>query len=270
MRYCVNGRQPYSVINKADEIKFQYIDKDKILDMVEKYPEKIVILDVPGLEEDWANWQVYNEKFFEFHIALHDLRRANEFNEAQIKWYWPFPITSYYELKMIVNLHPSYLMIGPPLSFDLDHIVDYIYFDGETTPIPLRMVVNVAHPDYLPENGTHGVCGQWVRPEDAKLYSSRVQCFEFSNVDLKQEAIMLETYKEKQFWPGNISFLIQKLNASVDNRAIPEEFGARRMTCGHKCWSGSRCKFCVTAFNFADQIRKLNNDRRAESAIDNN
>ena len=53
MRFCVNGRQPYSVIKRADEVKFNYNDKDKILDLVEKYPDKTVILDVPGHEGDW-------------------------------------------------------------------------------------------------------------------------------------------------------------------------------------------------------------------------
>ena len=44
MRFCVSGRQPYSVIKRADEVKFNYNDKDKILDLVEKYPDKTVIL----------------------------------------------------------------------------------------------------------------------------------------------------------------------------------------------------------------------------------
>ena len=273
MRFCVSGRQPYSVIKIADEIKFAYADKDRILDLVEKYPEKTVILDVPGHEGDWKLWEMYSEKFAEFYIALHDLSRVAEFNQAGIKWYWPYPITSYYELSMIVNLHPSYLMIGPPLTFDLDKIVPHTYDDGveeNATPIPLRMVVNVAHPVYLPTNGTHGICGQWVRPEDANLYATRINCFEFDEcATLKEEEVLLNTYKSGT-WPGNLNLIIKKLDFNVDNRAIPEELGERRMTCGQRCWSGSGCHLCVSAFRFADQIRKEHLRRSKKDDIDNN
>lgn len=273
MRYCVSGRQPYSVLKKADEIKVQFIDRDRIMDFIEKIPNKTIILDVPGDEEDWATWSMYDEKFYEFFIALHNLNRAGEFNQHGIKWYWPYPITSFYELGMIVNLHPSYLMIGPPLSFSLDKVLNQSYDDDieeNASPIPLRMIVNSAHPKYLPDNGTHGVCGQWVRPEDAALYSSRIQCFEFDEVDLNEEEVLLRIYKENQNWPGNLNLLIKRLNFNVDNRAIPDELVERRMNCGQKCWSGSNCHLCVSAFNFADQLRKEHFKRIKSDDIDNN
>lgn len=265
MRYCVNGRQPYSVIKRADEIKFQYADRDRILDLVERFPDKVVILDVPGDEENWKLWKMYQEKFFEFHVALHDLNRVKEFNEENINWYWPYPVTSYYELDMIVNLHPSYIMIGPPLSFDLDQVSMHLYDPcDETKQIPLRMVANVAHPDYLPSNCMLGVCGQWVRPEDTNTYSTRVQCLEFGNADLGREETLLHIYKENQEWPGNLNMLIQRLDFNVDNRAIPEELGERRMNCGHRCWRTGSCQLCMRAFQFAEQIRKESQNREKE------
>ena len=272
MRYCVSGKQPYSILRKADEIKVAYGDKDRILDFIEEIPEKTIILDVPGDEADWRLWDVYKEKFSEFYIALHDLRRAGEFNRAGINWYWPYPITSYYELSMIVNLHPSYLMIGPPLSFDIDNVLKNAVDDcnREAGPIPLRMTINEAHPEYLPTNGTHGICGQWVRPEDAKLYGEKIRCFEFSNVDTKREEVLLHIYKDNKTWPGNLNLLIQKLEFDVDNRAIPEEFGEHRMNCGHRCWSGSGCHLCVNMLHFAENVRKEKIARRKQTAIDKN
>ena len=268
MRFCVNGRQPYSILKKADEIKVAYIDRDRILDFVEKIPNSTIILDVPGDESDWDLWQVYNEKFDEFYIALHNLNRADEFNKANIKWYWPFPITTYYELNMIVKLHPSYLKIGPPLSFDLDGVLNQSY-DKTAEPIPLRMTINVARPSYLPDNGIKGICGQWVRPEDCKLYSTRIRCFEFDEVDLKQEEILLHVYKENQNWPGNLNLIIQKLDYNVDNRAIPEELGEHRMNCRQKCQSESACRLCIAAFQFANQIKKERDNRAQILLIDN-
>jgi hypothetical protein len=208
-----------------------------------------------------------------FYIALHDLSRAAEFNAAGISWYWPFPITSFYELGLIIELHPSYLMIGPPLSFDLKKVAAVAY---DTTiepgdPIPLRMVANVARPAYIPEvPGIHGICGQWVRPEDVAAYGEYISCFEFEECKtLKEEAVMLDVYRKGE-WPGNLNLFIKKLGFNVDNRAIPEELGRTRMTCGQKCWSGRGCQLCVSAFNFADAVRKEHYRRKREAAIDNN
>ena len=272
MRFCVSGRQPYSVLKRADEIRVAYADRDRILDFVEKIPNKTIILDVPGDEADWNTWAMYNDKFDEFYIAIHKLSRAGEFNYHNIKWYWPYPITSFYELDMIVSLHPSYLMIGQPLTFDLQKVISKVYDDGcdeNEEYIPLRMTVNIAHPEYLPDNGISGICGQWVRPEDADAYGEYVRCFEFANVDLKREEVLLHTYKENKNWPGNLNLLIQRLNYNVDNRAISEDLCNKRMNCGQKCWSGSACRLCVTELMFAEALRHEKVRRSQKSEIDN-
>jgi hypothetical protein len=272
MRFCVNGRQPYPILRKADEIKVAYADRDRIIDFMEAIPEKTIILDVPGDESDWNLWEKYNETFAEFYIALHDLNRAGEFNNAGIRWYWPYPITSYYELGMITNLHPSYLMIGPPLSFDLNKVPTLAYDDNdrESGPIPLRMSVNCSHPSYLPDNGTHGICGQWVRPEDTELYATKIRCFEFAEVDLKEEEVLFHVYHDNGEWPGNLNLLFKRLNWHIDNRALPEEIGERRMICGQRCWAGSPCKLCINSFLFAKALRKEAAARRQELTVDNN
>ena len=268
MRYSVSGRQPYSVIKKADEIRFIYADRDKIFDLIENYSDKTIILDVPNQEEDWSNWQMYNEKFSEFYIALHDLSRADAFNVMGIKWFWPFPITTFYELSMVIDLHPSYIMLGPPLSFDLEKVQKEIKKTcGE--PIPVRMTANVAHPKYLPNEKINGLCGQWVRPEDVALYEPYIQCFDFEGCQsLKEEEVLLTTY-QAGVWPGNLNLLIKRLNFNVDNRAIPEEVGLARINCGQKCWSGSGCELCISTFMFAEAIRKERDRRRQQSAVEN-
>ena len=93
---------------------------------------------------------------------------------------------------------------------------------------------------------------QEVKEEQKELFISDISMFEFENVDLKQEETLLHVYKENQNWPGNLNLLIQELNFNVDNRAIPEELGERRMTCGQRCWSNSTCHLCHGALKFAD------------------
>ena len=63
MKYCISGRQPYSVLKQADEIKVKHNDKGRIMDFVEKIPDKTIILDMPEFDADFATWHMYDEKF---------------------------------------------------------------------------------------------------------------------------------------------------------------------------------------------------------------
>ena len=46
MKYCISGRQPKSVLEKADEIKMRYSDKERMVEYMREWTEKTFILDV--------------------------------------------------------------------------------------------------------------------------------------------------------------------------------------------------------------------------------
>lgn len=269
MKYCISGRHQYSVLKNTDEVKVKYEDKERILDFVEKIPDKTIILDMPEFDVNYDTWRMYDDKFEGgFYLALHHLTRADEMNIEGIKWYWPYPITSFYELREILDLGPAYVLIGAPLTFDLKTVRDVVGPD-----VKVRMVCNCARPVHLIANaGAPGIKGQYVRPEDVYIYDGWVDVFEFDGVtnELTKEKTLLEIYKEKQSWPGNLNLLITHLNVDIDNRGILNEFGARRANCRQRCMSTGSCHFCDIAFNFAEQLRKEHLRRKQQAAIDNN
>jgi hypothetical protein len=193
---------------------------------------------------------MYDEKFEGgFYIALHLLPYAHQLNEEGIKWYWPYPITSFYELDEIMKMGPSQLVLGPPLSFDLKKVRNKV-----GNEISIRMTCNCARPAHLIANaGLSGIKGQYIRPEDVKLYDEYVQTLEFDGVHdaLTKEETLLKIYKEKAEWMGNLNLLITHLNEDVDNRGILDEFGERRMNCGQRCLSGGSCTHCDIAIKFS-------------------
>ena len=65
MKYCIGGRQPYSIMKKADQIKVKYEDRERIIDFVERIPEKEIILELKEIPEvsDINTWKMYDEKF---------------------------------------------------------------------------------------------------------------------------------------------------------------------------------------------------------------
>ncbi len=260
MRYCVSGRQFYTVLKKADEIKVKYKDRERLIDFVEKLPNKTIILDLDEIEYDLnlKQLQMYKEKFNDFYLAIHDLRKVIEIKEYDIKWYWPYPVTSYYELNQILRLNPSYVFLGAPLTSDLPKVRKLI-----PDNIKIRMVANCASPQYLKTSiPFNNIIGSWVRPEDVEFYELYVDCLEFDNLvngepSTRREETLLRIYQEDKKWPGNLNLIINDLNVDVDNRLLPEEWSSIRSQCGMKCMSGLGCRFCNNVFRTAEIVKKL-------------
>ena len=70
MKYCIDGRQSYPVLNKTDEIKVSYRDKGILMDFIEKIPDKMIILDIP-----------YEEQFIYIYIFLFFIIKGYEHSE---------------------------------------------------------------------------------------------------------------------------------------------------------------------------------------------
>lgn len=247
MKYTVSSRQPYSIMKKADEIKVQYRDKEQILDFVEKIPDKTIILDIPVQETQlpWETMLMYKEKL-DFILALHNLHFAKIIAEQGFKWYWPYPIVTFDELREVAKLGPCYVLLGAPLCFDLEKVREL--------GIPVRLTANTAYEPYIPRE--NGITGRYIRPEDVVKYEKYVDALEFIEPDLEKEATLLHIYKDNAEWPGNLNLLIKNLDVDVPNTVLPDEFADRRMNCGQKCKENGRCRFCEVSFNLANSIRK--------------
>lgn len=248
LKYCVSGRQPRSILKKADEIKLQYKDRDILLDYTQEMPDKTFILYVPKseIELDWELYRAYSSKV-NFILCIENLNMAQLCFENDIKYYWAYPVMNWYELNGLIDMRPQYIILGAPLSFDLIKVKN-------KTQIPLRLCPNLAFDAYIPRK--NGIYGTWIRPEDVKVYEEWIDVLEFITTDLKQEATLLHVYKDNGYWPGNLNLLFTNFNINVDNRGLPEEIGETRANCGQRCMMFSNCHFCETAMKFSNALRK--------------
>lgn len=249
MNYCVSGRQPNSILAQADEIKIRYEDRDKLFDFIKDFPEKVFILEIPQTisadEIDWDLLAAHSEKV-NFILCLSNLGLIKQCHERKIKYYWAYPVFTWYELQSLINLNPCYILISAPLSFSLNKIKN-------KTNIPLRLVPNLACDDYIPR--INGLYGSWIRPEDIELYEKYIKTCEFSTPDLSKEATFLHVYKDNAEWPGNLNLLITNLDINIDNKLIPNDFGSTRANCGQRCMENNTCHYCETAIIFANTLR---------------
>lgn len=250
MKFCLSGRQPKSVLAKADEIKMEFRDSEKLIEYIEDFPNTTFIIDIPkGIEKEFINWNLFQAyaAAADIIIGLRDLSLIDECKVHGLKFYYSLPIITWYELDAMIKLEPCYLYVTDSLYFSLDRI-------KRKTDIPIRLCANLAFDPYIPRE--NGIYGTWIRPEDVFHYEKWVDALEFYFTSLSHEATLLEIYKEKQEWPGNLNLLITNLNYNVNNRVVPEEFGLYRATCGHKCTEMRACRMCENMMIFADQIRK--------------
>jgi hypothetical protein len=252
MKYCVKSRQPKSLLQKVDEIRVEYKDREQLRDLVQEFPEKTYLLTVPSEEEiDFHFVQEIAEKV-NLILELYRLDKIvlTQCNEAKIKWYWAFPITSFYELKSIALWGPSYVLLGAPLYFSLSAVRKF--------NIPIRLVANQAQLSYLPTFDGH--CGPWIRPEGIPAYEKYVDTIEFATTGLEQEATYYKIYAEDKKWLNNLDLLIHGLNCGVSNITLPPDLDEFRTNCGQKCMESDICSFCTTGIKFShtleDFIRK--------------
>lgn len=253
MKYCVSGHQSKDVLQKADEIKLEYKDKNGLYNFIDdpELRKKKFIITIPKETEDidWIELEVFSSKI-NLVIALENIRYSRGCKDHNLKFYWAYPITTFYELRGLIYLGVSELLLGAPLYFDLERVK----YEGK----PIRLVANVCFDGYIPR--PNGICGTYVRPEDVPVYEKYVDTLEFDVDDLKKEKALLKVYQEDKNWPGNLNLILTNFGENIDNRAIPDLFGEARTQCRQNCQSGGRCKLCFTSVQLSKTLDKTKAD----------
>ena len=202
MKYCLSARQPKSVLEKADEIKIELRDFKAIPDYIDNFSTKTLILEMENELPEKFSWQtieMYSKKHENFYCAVSNKNQITECKVRNIKFYYKYSVTSFYELDALKNLGASYVLIGVPLIFDLNNVARY--------EIPIRAIPNLAYEPYLEHE--NGICGGWIRPEDTKAYEKYIDVFEFyAPKMLEKEETLYHVYAENGYWPSNLNLLI--------------------------------------------------------------
>ena len=252
MKYCINTRCAAKYLTQAHELKVEWRDRKAIPDFVEKYPGKTIVLyfiyhQINQEPIDWNEIKQYNVLCKEnFICCLHDFGLGQVCRDFGIKFYFGFPIDSFWELQGAKSLGVCYVRLGPTLFFDLERV--------KKIGVPVRAVPNVTHLDPLLHRT--GVCGQWIRPEDILLYEPYIEICEFEDADPSKEEALFRIYALVKEWPGDVYDLFTNIGIHATNRLIMSEDTKYRLNCQHRCQSGQGCRICERIFNLA-HIDKL-------------
>ena len=230
----------------CDEINVLYKDKDIIYDLVEKYPNKTIILEISPKEEYDIN------KIRELNIICKYklVCRAPSFDvikeckNLDIAFFYGFPVYNYSTLHALKELGAKYIILEGPLFFDLDKVNEF--------GIPVRAVPNRVSTEDLPIISSHGT---WIRPEDTEIYGKYIEVLEFDFENIKQEQALFRIYHSEQRWDGPLSLLWKKNKneEKARNSMIPKDLIYRRLNCKHHCaTNGFNCRSCDRAFKLAE------------------
>lgn len=253
MKYSVSSRQSSEILEKCDVINVSYNDKNIILDLVERYPNKIITLlrryEHNAENINWEEIKNYNillkEKFLFGVSSLEELYTGISLG---IQCFFLLPARTFRELRNLKEIGVCQIIVDTPLFFQMEAV--------KNIGIPIRVIANSANQDiYL--SCDDGVVGPWIRPEDIDLYENYIDTIEFSYKKLEQEKTLFKIYSEDKKWPGKLDMIIQDLRHSAVNRLIPPDFAERRLNCGHKCQINQSCHHCWHILDIASQMEKL-------------
>lgn len=151
MKFCLSSRQSKQYLEKADEIKVDFRDRNTIPELADEYPGKTIILvQYTGDElngDDLATWKILTKDHFI--VCLSNLAYVVDMKRLEIPWYWGFPVTSFYQLRALKEMGACYAKLDAPIFFDIP--------TAKKIGVPIRVVPNVAYIDGLER--TDGVCG---------------------------------------------------------------------------------------------------------------
>lgn len=244
MKYALSVRNS-QLRKKADELIIAYKDKEIIYELLKTYPNMKYVLKIMKTDEPTIDWkELYQlDELINLTIGLENIL----IRPQGLKYYWLYPISTYYELQGVINLGVSEIILAAPLSFDLPQVRKR--FSGI-----IRMVPNYCLSSIETSLFPTGLYGTFIRPEDVDIYGKYVDVLEFVYSNAKHETALYEIYHDKKEWKGNLNLLLTNLNIDIDNRGIPEEFGLSRVQCQQKCMRTQNCHLCEHMFDFTTAI----------------
>lgn len=247
MKFCLSSIQSESLLKKADEIVCEYKYKEHFIYLHELYPEKPIIVRISLYDIMSVNWEeilMWNDLHPSFILCTPTIELCKEARSLHIKSYLNFAVTSFYQLKAVMNMDVEYILIDAPLFFQLDKVKKL------TGNKKLRLIPNYAYNDgFTRSDGIHGT---WVRPEDLEVYEKYFDVCEFNEDNVEREAALYRIYAEEKTWKGHLNTVVENLDVSGYNAMLLSEKTLHRLNCGHRCQDPDKsCHYCDNLFSLA-------------------
>lgn len=264
MNVCLNAFVGRHYLDKIQEVKVPWTERDLIEEIHKQYPNMRVVLEYPYAKDPTEDELLEIKMFMGMLRYKFTMSVVNYsfFKSNSIPFFLGFPLTDMYSVEGAVRAGVTDVRIGGSLVFELQRVRDYIKKEG--AGVFIRVTPNVASTDGLPHKD--GIVGGWIRPEDLPLYENLIDVVEFENVQTAaREEAFYRIYFEDKKWDGYLNDIITNFNVDfkVSNGLVVGT--AARVHCKQACLGRSECRLCYTALNMANEelfnkIKEQKND----------
>ena len=242
MKFCLSSRQTPEYLQQADEIKVASNDYKQVYDLLDKYPDKTIILNYTDQPKE-AMRELAILAQGRLILCIFDFLNIELAKELNLPYYYGIAIQTLDELRAAKNLGVCYTLIDNQLTHQLYYV--------KAMGVPVRAIPNISSLDGIPRE--NGINGNWIRPEDIDAYSLYIDTIEFGTQPQKREQTLFRIYSQDKEWHGQLERIVQDLNFSVFANPINQEFLLRRMNCGMTCTNADGCSLCYDLFKIANK-----------------
>jgi len=246
MKYSAPAGSGIKILSKADEIKIPYEKITEIENYVDYYSDVSYVIIITE-KKDKVNFKILQEwnSKIDLTVELDNLSEINKYAELGIKWYWKYPVQTYYDLDGLRQAGAAQALIDAPLFFDLPTVKKY--------GMKVRVIPNLCYRNYIPR--ANGICGCWILPQHMHLYEDYIDIIEFDSINNIQLNKLLEVYKDKKIWTEDCSVIFKNFNYKVFAGAIPDKVAKARLSCKQRC-AQNKCSICKTFVRLEDILTK--------------
>lgn len=262
MKYCLKWNNRCYHLKDADEISIKYIEDKGLLDFLEKYADKRIILRIIAkdfIDSELAKLVAIKRQFpdYQFTVALDEYhpQLIEKMKEKELPFYIAQPVKNWEVLNHYVkDLKVSDIDLSGALGFELLKVKRFLEKFGPNTKV--RITPNIITSDSL-----HCPPLQmfFVRPDDLDQYEPYVDVVEFEG--LEHQDTFFNIYAKEKTFVGKLNQVIYNFPLSIDNLGLIPSFGERRIGCGRECLYGGKCRRCN---NLADLSQEMGTRARTK------
>ena len=243
MKYCLNSNVGPALLNEADEIAITKEDFGSVYMIAGRYPNATMIVPEPVDEFDWEGLKALVEAFpNRIIVCVAHAYALKMCAELKIPFFYRYAVTSFQEIRALKELGAAYIVVAPPLFFQLDKVKAF--------GIPIRVCPNKGGDlGILSANFAHD---SWILPKEIDEYEDYIDTLYFVGKTPDAEATLYKIYSKDKRWLASLDIIIPDCPPDTFESGIIEPIAPRRIKCGQVCEIDSRCHFCENALKTAN------------------
>ena len=267
MRLCCSYRSSPSHRQMADEIRYSLNALSSLLDALEKYQDKILIIEILDLEkaqiayDKIKNLAIENNNIVIDCYNIHDYEILSEEPALHGKLMCHYPVNNYTDMRRILYNTPYAITIGEPLTFDLAKVRQAIDRMNSDFKIKIRVVPTIGRPTewLMVADKDDGLKHFWITPNTVNIFEDFIDVLDLYDEDPHREEALLTVFN-KQMYVMPLGSLIKNIQNDIPAHMFDETFMTHRLNCHQVCMRDpSLCSYC-------DNYNKLLQTTRPKTA----